>query len=135
VFATQGSNKDAWEAADMTPLRVEARAVTAARRPSRAVEPAVIEFPPGEPKVRRDTKGVVQVRRARPQADPCLAEVFVATRKGRARRGLTVDVSQGQRSLGSFTLVGSCLTHISYGVTIERCRFKGRQPWLYRIGF
>lgn len=135
VFATQGSNKDAWDAADMTPLRVEARAVKAPRRPSRAVEPAVIEFPPGEPKVRRDTKGVVQVRRARPQADPYLAEVFVATRKGRARRGLTVDVSQGTRTLGSFTLVGSCSTHISYGVTIERCRFKGRQAWLLRIGF
>jgi len=52
-----------------------------------------------------------------------------------AKRGVTVDVSQGQRSLGSFTLVGSCRTHISYGVTIERCRFKGRQPWLFRNGF
>jgi hypothetical protein len=135
LFRTQGPNKDAWEAADMTPLRVEARAVRAARRPSRSVAPAVIEFPPGEPKARRVTKGVVQVRRARPQSDPYLAEVFVATRKGRARRGLTVDVSQGTRSLGSFTLVGSCVTHISYGVTLGRCRFKGRQPWLFRFGF
>jgi hypothetical protein len=135
LFATQGSNKDAWDRADLTPIRVEARAVKAARRPSRTVEPAVIEFPAGEPKVRRDTKGVVQVRRARPRGDPYLAEVFVATRKGRAKRGVTVDVSQGQRSLGSFTLAGSCRTHISYGVTIERCRFKGRQPWLLRNGF
>jgi hypothetical protein len=135
LFRTQGPNKDAWEAADMTPLRVEARAVKAARRPSRSVEPAVIEFPPGEPKARRVTKGVVQVRRARPRSDPYLAEVFVATRKGRARRGLTVDVSQGTRSLGSFTLVGSCVTHISYGATFGRCRFKGRQPWLLRFGF
>ena len=83
MFATQGSNKDAWDAADMTPLRVDARAVKAARRPSTAVEPAVIGFPPGEPKVRRDTKGVVQVRRARPQADPYLAEVAARLRRGR----------------------------------------------------
>lgn len=130
LFATQGSNRDAWDAADMTPIRVEARAVRRARRPSRAVAPAVIEFPPGEPKVRRDTKGVVQVRRARPQADPYLVEVFVATRKGRARRGLTIDVSQGGRSLGSFTLVGTCNTRISYGNISANCNFKGRQPWL-----
>jgi hypothetical protein len=101
----------------------------------RALLALTAEFPSGEPKARRDTKGVVQVRRARPQSDPYLAEVFVATRKGRARRGLTVDVSQGTRSLGSFTLVGSCTTRISYGVTLERCRFKGRQPWLFRFGF
>ena len=134
LFATQGPNRDAWKRADMTPLRIEARAIRKARRPSRSVAPAVIEFPPGEPKVRRDTKGVVQVRRARPQSDPYFAEVFVATRKGRARRGLTVAVSQGARSLGSFTLVGSCSMRISYGVTFGGCDFKGRQPWLLRNG-
>lgn len=133
-FATQGPNRDAWARADLTPLRVEARAVRKARRPSRALAPAVIEFAAGEPKVRRDTSGVVQVRRARPQSDPYYAEVFVATRRGRAARGVTVDVSQGARRLGSFTLVGRCSMRISYGVTFGRCNFKGRQPWLRRIG-
>jgi hypothetical protein len=131
MFATQGPNRDAWDRADMTPLRVEARAVRAAKRPSRALAPAVIEFPPGEAEVRRSKVGVVQVRRARPRSDPYLAEVFVATRKGRARRGLRVDISQGARSLGSFTLVGTCKTLISYGNTYADCRFKGRQPWLW----
>jgi hypothetical protein len=130
VFATKGPDKDAWDAADMTPIRVEARAVRKARRPSRAIAPAVIEFPPGEPRVRRDTKGVVQVRRAHPRGDPYLAEVFVATRKGTVRRGLTVDVTQGSRVIGSFTLVGTCRTRISYGNTSVDCNFKGRQPWL-----
>lgn len=130
LFATQGPNRDAWDRADTTPLRVEARAVRAARRPSPTLAPAVIEFPAGEPEVRRSRVGVVQVRRARPRVDPYLVEVFVATRKGRARRGLRVDISQGTRSLGSFTLVGSCRTLISYGNTFADCRFKGRQPWL-----
>ena len=65
-----------------------------------------------------------------PRADPYLVEVFLESRKGRARRGLTVDVTQGARSLGSFTLVGSCKTVISYGNTFADCKFKGRQPWL-----
>ncbi len=129
-FATQGRNRDAWTAADMTPIRIEARAVAAARRPSRRSPPAVIEFPPRDPKVKRDSEGVVQVRRAKPYVYEDLAEVYVRTRKGRARRGLTVDISQGTRSLGSFTLVGSCRTLISYGNTFADCRFKGRQPWL-----
>jgi hypothetical protein len=73
---------------------------------------------------------VVQVRRARPQVEPYEADIFVATRKGRSKRGLTLDVSQGARSLGSFTLVGACNTRVSYGVTFGGCRFKGRQPWL-----
>jgi hypothetical protein len=133
-FATQGPSRNAWHAADMTPLRVEARAVKRARRPSRALAPAVIEFPPGEPKVKRDTQGVVQVRRARPQGDPYMAEVFVRTRKGRAARGLTVDVSQGARLLGRFTLVGRCSTRIVFGGTFANCRFRGRQPWLLRTG-
>ena len=130
-FATQGPNRNAWDRADLTPLRVEARAVRAAKRPSPALAPAVIEFPPGEAEVRRSKVGVVQVRRARPRSDPYLAEVFVATRKGRARRGLRVDISQGGRRLGSFTLVGSCRTLISYGNTFADCSFKGRQPWLW----
>lgn len=129
-FATQGSDREAWEAADMTPLRVEARAVKRARRPSRSLPPAVIEFVPGATKVLRSTQGVVQVRRARPQVEPYEADIFVATRKGRSKRGLTLDVSQGARSLGSFTLVGACNTRVSYGVTFGGCRFKGRQPWL-----
>jgi hypothetical protein len=129
-FATQGSNREAWEKADMTPLRVEARAVKRARRPSRSLPPAAIEFVPGATKVLRSTEGVVQVRRARPQVEPYEADIVVATRKGRSKRGLTLDVSQGTRVLGSFTLVGSCTTRISYGVTFGGCRFKGRQPWL-----
>jgi hypothetical protein len=130
-FATQGPRRDAWDRADLTPLRVEARAVKAARRPSRALAPAVIEFVPGALKVQRSKVGVVEVRRVHPQANPHFVEVFVATRKGRARRGLTVDISQGGRSLGSFTLVGSCKTSISYGNTFADCRFRGRQPWMY----
>lgn len=130
LFATEGRNKNAWDRADMTPLRIEARAVKKAKRPSPKLAPAVIEFAPGARKVQRSTVGVVQVRRARPQGDPYLAEVFVETRKGRARRGLTVNVTQGARSLGSFTLVGSCKTLISYGNTFADCRFRGRQPWL-----
>jgi hypothetical protein len=131
LFATQGPNRDAWDRADMTPLRVEARAVKAAKRPSPTLAPAVIAFAPGAPKVQRSKVGVVEVRRVHPQVDPYFVEVFVATRKGRVRRGLTVDLSQGKRSLGSFTLVGSCSTEIVYGNTIARCRFKGRQPWLW----
>lgn len=130
LFATQGPNRDAWDRADLTPLRVEARAVKAARRPSPALAPAVIEFVPGASKVQRSKVGVVEVRRVHPQVDPYFVEVFVATRKGRARRGLTVNLSQGTRSLGSFTLVGSCLTYITYGNTMADCRFKGRQPWM-----
>jgi hypothetical protein len=96
-FATQGSNREAWEKADMTPLRVEARAVKRARRPSRSLPPAAIEFVPGATKVLRSTEGVVQVRRARPQVEPYEADIVVATRKGRSKRGLTLDVSQGTR--------------------------------------
>ncbi len=129
-FATQGSDKEAWEKADMTPLRVEARAVKRARWPSRSLPPAAIEFVPGATKVLRSTQGVVQVRRAHPQVEPYEADIYVTTRRGRAARGLTVDVSQGTRSLGSFTLVGSCTIRISYGVQLGGCRFKGRQPWL-----
>ncbi len=80
LFATQGPNRNAWDRADTTPLRVAARAIRAARRPSLTLAPAVIEFPPGEAEVRRSKVGVVQVRRARPRSDPYLAEVFVATR-------------------------------------------------------
>jgi hypothetical protein len=129
-FATQGADREAWEKADMTPLRVEARAVKRARRPSRSLPPAAIEFVPGATKVQRSTQGVVQVRRARPQVEPYEADIFVATRKGRSKRGLTLDVSQGSRLIGSFTLVGSCTTRISYGATLGGCRFKGRQPWM-----
>jgi hypothetical protein len=131
LFATQGRNKDAWDKADMTPLRVEARAVTAARRPSPTLAPAVIEFAPGASKVQRSKVGVVEIHRVRPRAEPYFVEVFVETRRGRVRRGLTVDLSQGGRKLGSFTLVGSCFTEIVYGNTIARCNFKGRQPWLW----
>ena len=130
LFATQGRNRNAWDRADMTPLRVEARAVKKAKRPSPTLAPAIVEFAPGAPKAQRSTVGVVQVRRVHPRADPYLVEVFLETRKGRARRGLTVDVTQGARSLGSFTLVGSCKTVISYGNTFADCKFKGRQPWL-----
>lgn len=129
-FATEGRNRDAWDRADLTPLRVEARAVKAAKRPSRALAPAVIEFVPGATKVQRTRVGVVEVRRVRPQVNPYFVEVFVATRKGRVRRGLTVDLSQGTRSLGRFTLVGSCSTLITYGNTFADCKFRGRQPWL-----
>jgi hypothetical protein len=129
-FATQGSDREAWEKADVTPLRVEARAVKRARRPSRSLTPAAIEWVPGTTKVLRSTQGVVQVRRAHPQVETYEADIYVTTRKGRAARGLTVDVSQGTRSLGSFTLVGSCTIRISYGVQLGGCRFKGRQPWL-----
>jgi hypothetical protein len=116
----------------MTPLRVEARAVKAAKRPSPTLAPAVIEFAPGARKVQRSKVGVVEVRRVHPQVDPYFVEVFVATRKGRARRGLTVDLSQGGRSLGSFTLVGSRLTYITYGNTFADCRFRGSQPWMWK---
>jgi hypothetical protein len=129
-FATQGSDREAWEKADMTPLRVAARAVKRARRPSRSLPPAAIEFVPGAREVQRSAQGVVQVRRARPQVEPYEADIFVSTRKGRSKRGLTLEVSQGSRLIGSFTLVGSCTTRISYGVTLGACRFKGRQPWL-----
>ena len=129
-FATQGPDREAWEKADMTPLRVEARAVKRASRPSRSVAPAVIEFVPGATKVLRSTQGVVQVRRARPQVEPYEADIFVATRRGRSKRGLTLDVSQGSRVIGSFTLVGTCAIRISYGVELGGCRFKGHQPWM-----
>lgn len=85
---------------------------------------------PGATKVLRSTRGVVQVRHARPQVEPYEADVYVTTRKGRSQRGLTVDVSQGSRTVGSFTLVGTCRTTTSYGVTLGGCRFRGRQPWL-----
>ena len=129
-FATQGPDREAWDRADMTPLRVAARAVKRARRPSPSLPPAAIEFVPGPLKVLRSTRGVVQVRRAHPQVEPYEADIYVTTRKGRSKRGLTVDVSQGDRLIGSFTLVGTCNMRISYGVNLGGCRFKGRQPWL-----
>jgi hypothetical protein len=90
----------------------------------------VLEFVPGATRAQRAKQGPVEIRRVRPRAQPNLVEIFVATRLGRSSRGLSVDLTQGTRRLGSFSLVASCFTDHVYGVAVVSCDFRGRHPWL-----
>ena len=56
---------------DLAPVRVEARAVAGAKRPSQAVEPAVLEYVPGARRPQRARRGLVKIvrRELNPTAD------------------------------------------------------------------
>ncbi len=117
-----------WDAADLTPMRVEARAAAGAKRPSPAVEPAVLEFAPLARQPRRAKKGLVEIVRRRGGE---ALELWVATRPGFFRRGVSFSFSQGTRSLGSFTATGRCYSTSSFGGHSTNCDFKGRHSWLW----
>ena len=120
-----------WAAADLTPMRVEARAVARAERPSPAVEPAVLEFVPRARRPRRARTGLVEiVRTTRFPYDHQVIEIWVATRPGLSRRGLRISLSQGTRRLGGFALAGRCHSSSSLGARSTSCDFKGNHRWL-----
>jgi hypothetical protein len=121
-----------WDAADLTPVRVEARAVARARRPGPAVEPAVLEFVPRARQPRRAQTGLVEILRTRhfPYDDE-VVEIWVATRPGFFRRGVSVTLTQGTRRLGSFAVAGRCYSWASFGSPSMSCDFKGRHSWIW----
>jgi len=120
-----------WAAADLTPIRVEARAIARAKRPSPAVEPAVLAFAPQARRPRRASMGLVEiVRTTRFPYDHDVIEVWVATRPGLSRRGVSISLSQGTRRLGSFAVAGRCNSRSSLGAPSTSCDFKGNPRWL-----
>ena len=120
-----------WAAADLTPVRVEARAVARAKRPSPAVEPAVLEYAPQARRPRRARTGLVEIVRTRRfPYDHHVIEIWVATRPGLSRRGVKISLSQGARRLGSFALAGRCYSWSSLGAPSTSCDFRGKHRWL-----
>lgn len=120
-----------WAAADLTPIRVEARAVARPKRPSPAVEPAVLEYAPQARRPRRARMGLVEiVRTTRFPYDHHVIEIWVATRSGLSRRGVSITLSQGTRRLGSFAVAGRCNSWSSLGAPGTSCDFKGKHRWL-----
>ena len=124
------------EVVDLTPVRVEARAVAGARLPGRAVEPAVLEYVPGARRPRRAQRGLVKIvrREMNPTEEDGLetVRIFVAARRGLVRRGVSVTMTQGTRLIGSFAAAGRCNSSSNLGGLITgTCDFKGRHAWLW----
>jgi hypothetical protein len=127
---------------DLTPVRVEARAVAGAKRPGSAVEPAVLEHVPGAKPPRRAQRGLVTIVRREggtewgilPKDDGReTIEIFVATPPGVTRRGVSVTLTQGPRRLGSFAAAGRCYTKPKRGPYYSpstTCDFKDKHAWL-----
>ena len=113
-----------WDAADLTPIRVEARAVAGAKHPSPAVEPAVLEFA-----TPRDSPGGPSGGLWR----SCEGGAARSWRSGWCwfRCGVSLSFSQGARSLGSFAATGRCYSTSSFGAPSTNCDFKGRHSWLW----
>ena len=120
---------------DLAPVRVEARAVAGAKRPSQAVEPAVLEYVPGARRPQRARRGLVKIvrRELNPTADDGVETVklFVAARPGLVYRGVSVTLTQGTRLIGSFAAAGRCYSSNSFGLTTGACDFKGKHAWLW----
>ena len=115
-----------WDAADLTPVRVEARAVAGAKLPSPAVEPAVLELSSLARQPRRAKTGLVEIVRGSEGI-----EIWVAARPGSFRRGVSVTFTQGTRHLGSFAAAGRCHSSSSFGAPSTSCDFKGKHAWLW----
>ena len=120
-----------WDAADLTPVRVEARAVARAKRPGPAVAPAVLEFVARARGPRSAERGLVEIKRTRVfPYDYEVVEIWVAARTGLFSRGVSVTLTQGTRRLGSFAAVARCRMSVSFGSPSTSCKFKGRHRWL-----
>jgi hypothetical protein len=123
------------EVVDLTPVRVEARAVAGAKRPSRAVEPAVLEYVPGARRPRRAHMGLVTIVRREgysvEEHGRESVEILVAAPLGLVRRGVSVTLTQGTRLIGSFAAAGRCHSSNSLGLISGVCDFKGKHDWLW----
>ncbi len=123
------------EVVDLTPVRVEARAVAGAKRPSQTVDPAVLEYVPGAGRPRRAQRGLVTIarREVNPTEEDGLetVQVFVAARPGLVRRGVSVTLTQGTRLIGRFAAAGRCHSSNSLGLITGACDFKGKHAWLW----